>query len=142
MQVSSRRHWARAAVAALVLWLPVQGMAAEEISNPPLLAELPHVADTGYWYLAFGVYLAGGTDWMTTRMFREQGIEEANGFMEPFVDDPVAFAALKVSAGTLVNYASYRLKMNGRRYWAAPQIAWIVLNTAVSVHNHRQLDDE
>ena len=105
------------------------------------LAELPRVADTGYWTLASGVYLAGGADWMTTRRFREQGIEEANGIMEPFVDDSLALAALKVSAGTLVNYASYRLKMNGRRYWAAPQIAWIVLNAAVSVHNQRQLDE-
>src|SRR5688572_541131 len=113
-----RRRTSRAAVAAaLVLMFSIlAAVAADEPPvRPPLLAELPRVADAGYWTLAAGVYVAGGADWMTTRMFREQGIEEANGFMEPVVDNPAAFAALKVGAGTLVNYVSYSLKKGGRR---------------------------
>ncbi|MGH9870470.1 MAG: DUF5658 family protein [Candidatus Polarisedimenticolia bacterium] len=137
-----RRRVSRAAVVALVLWFSILATGAEEpANNTSLLAKPPRVADAGYWTLASGVYLAGGADWMTTRMFREQGIEEANGMMAPVVDNPAAFAALKVGAGTLVNYVSYSMKKNGRRYWAAPQIAWIVLNTAASIHNYRQLEE-
>ena len=101
----------------------------------------PPVADGRFWSLASSVYLSGAGDWYTTREFRAQGIEEANTLMEPVVDNPAAFAAVKVGAGSFVNYASYALKKAKKRYWAAPQIAWIVLNVAVSVHNHNQIDD-
>ena len=96
------------------------------------------VADARFWSLASGVYASGAADWYTTREFRAQGVEEANTMMEPVVDNGAALAAVKVGAGSLVNWSSYALKRNKKRYWAAPQIAWIVLNLAVSVHNHNQ----
>jgi hypothetical protein len=110
--------------------------------EPRLLAvKPPPVADGRFWSLASGVYVSSAGDWYTTREFRAQGVEEANPLMQPVVDNPAALAAVKVGAGSLVNYASYALKKGKRRYWAAPQIAWIVLNVAVSVHNHNQIND-
>jgi hypothetical protein len=96
------------------------------------------VADARFWSLASGVYASGAADWYTTRDFRAQGVEEANALMEPVVDNGAALAAVKVGGGSLVNWASYALKRGKKRYWATPQIAWIVLNVAVSVHNYNQ----
>ncbi|HKY32148.1 MAG TPA: DUF5658 family protein [Candidatus Polarisedimenticolia bacterium] len=111
-------------------------------AQPPSPLPIPKVADARYWSLAGGVYATGVADWMTTRWFREQGIEEANPIMEPVVDNGAALAAVKLGAGSLVNYASYSLKKGKRRWWAVPQIAWITLNLAVSVHNYNQLEEE
>jgi hypothetical protein len=115
---------------------------AEDIMEARLrpLRPLP-VADARFWSLASGVYASGAADWYTTREFREQGVEEANALMEPVVDNGAALAAVKMGAGSLVNWSSYALKRNKKRYWATPQIAWIVLNVAVSVHNHNQAQE-
>ena len=112
---------------------------------------LAHAADAGtdetnpartriFWSLTGSVYLSGAGDWLTTVRFREQGVEEANPVIGSSADNPAAMAAIKLGGGTLVNYSSWQLRKKGNRYWAAPQIAWIALNVAVSLHNANAAD--
>jgi len=136
---SSLRRWPALALVIAALVTPV--LAQEELEPRLVAVRPPPVADGRFWSLASSVYVSAAGDWYTTREFRAQGVQEANAVMEPVVDNPAAFAAVKVGAGSLVNYASYALKKGKKRYWAAPQIAWIVLNVAVSVHNHNQTPD-
>ncbi|HEY3175498.1 MAG TPA: hypothetical protein VGK94_07020 [Candidatus Polarisedimenticolia bacterium] len=88
-----------------------------------------------FWSLTGGVYLSGMGDWLTTARFRERGVEEANPVIGSSADSPAAMAAIKLGGGTLVNYASQQMRKDGNRFWAVPQIVWIALNVAVSLHN-------
>jgi hypothetical protein len=139
MRVPYRRS-IRAFLAVLILSSGVV-LAQEAPTHTPDFIAKARVADAPYWSLAGSVYVAGMTDWYTTRQFREQGIDEANPIMEPLADNGAALAAVKLASGSLVNYTSWALKKGGKRYWAAPQIAWIVLNLAVSIHNSNQMED-
>ncbi len=132
----------RLRVLLLVLVIPFTTAAAQDLATEKDMLRNVRVADSSYWGLATGVYASGLADWDTTRQFREQGIDEANPIMEPLADNDGALLAVKLGGGTLVNYASWSLKREGKRYWAAPQIAWIVLNLAVSLHNANQMDEE
>ena len=117
--------------------LTISAMTPSTVS--PSLTPIPGV-DTVFWSLAAGVYASAAGDWVTTQRFRSQGIEEANPLMTGVVDSPAGFAAVKVGTGSLINFMSWRLKKSGSRWWAAPQIAWIVLNAAVTTHNTRVMD--
>jgi len=107
--------------------------------QPALLVEPAvrdgRVADQGFYSLCAGVYAAGLGDWVTTRQFRQDGVEEANPVMESMADSTLGLAAVKLGGGTLVNYIAYNLKKDGKRYWKVPQIVWIALNVVVVVHN-------
>jgi len=102
---------------------------------PLRLAIQPPVADSGYCSLAVGVYASGLGDWVTTRQFRQDGVEEANPLLGSMADSTTGLAAVKLGGGTLVNYIAYNLKKDGKRYWKVPQIVWIALNVAASLHN-------
>lgn len=132
----------RLGVLLLVLVIPFTTAAAQELATEKDMLSKVRVADSSYWGLATGVYASGLGDWYTTRQFRQEGIDEANPVMEPLADNDGALLAAKLAGGTLVNYAAWSLKREGKRYWAAPQIAWIVLNLAVSLHNANQMDEE
>ena len=99
----------------------------------------PPTGDSAFWSMATGVYASGLADWYTTIQFRQQGISEANPIIEPMADHGAVLAAVKLGAGSLVNYSAWALKKSKKRYWMAPQITWIMLNLAVSVHNQNQM---
>ena len=109
--------------------------------GPPVREGLERrLTGVAFWTLAADVYLSGAGDYVTTRRFRGQGIDEANPLLGSMADSPAGFAMVKLGGGTLINYIAYNLKKDGKRYWAVPQIAWIAMNIAVSLHNRGAVD--
>src|SRR2546425_1711733 len=69
--------------------------------GPPVREGLERrLTGVAFWTLAADVYLSGAGDYVTTRRFRGQGIDEANPLLGSMADSPAGFAMVKLGGGT------------------------------------------
>ena len=115
-------------------------IAALLLSSTMLAATIPpKPLDKPFLVLASGVYVAGASDWYTTKRALSEGYVEANPLVP---ENSAAFATLKVGMGTATNLYALHLKKNGKKWWWVPQATWIAFNLAAARHNYMLVEDE